>query len=216
MLRLPLVQTRYKRIKKAYKKRDICVLDVGSGNNSPSKFRKSFPGSIYHGIDLDDSYNYSKEDLENMDRFFKMDLTKLNFDEIPNNFYDAILFVQIIEHLQNGDKVIEALTEKLKQNAFIYIEYPSKKSTKFPSKKGTLNFYDDPTHVRLYDISELECLLKNNGFQVVQSGIRRDFFNILIMPLKIAHNLIKYGYVMGSVYWDWYGFAEFVWAQKKK
>ena len=57
--------------------------------------------------------------------------------------------------------------------------------------------------------------MEAQGMKVLQSGIRRDWRNILMMPVKIIHNKIKYGYVMGSVYWDWFGFAEFVYAEKK-
>lgn len=31
-------------------------------------------------------------------------------------------------------------------------EWPRINSTKFPSKKGTLNFFDDETHVRIYSL----------------------------------------------------------------
>ena len=191
------------------------MLDVGVGNHSPSQFKKYFPSSVYHGIDIDVNYNNTSDDVNKVDQFFKLDLTKLNFDDIPNNHYDGIMMAHIIEHLENGDQVISQLSTKLKSGGYIYIEYPSAKSVKFPTKQGTLNFYDDPTHVRLYNHIELGKSMKEDGFEIISSGIRRNYFNIMIMPLKMVHNKLKYKYVMGSVFWDLYGFAEYIWARKK-
>ena len=125
------------------------LLDVGAGNHSATKIKKHFPQCRYFGIDIVKDYNNSEEDFNLMEGFWEKDLTKLDFDDIPDHFFDAILMTHIIEHLQNGDKVINALLPKLKKGGYIYIEYPSANSVNFPSKKGTLNFYDDPTHVRI-------------------------------------------------------------------
>ena len=184
------------------------------GNHSPTQFKKLFPNSTYHGVDININYNNSEEDLKNIDRFFEIDLTTLKLDTIPDNYYDGIIMAHVIEHLKNGDEVIKALNKKLKVGGSIYIEYPSAKSVNFPSKEGTLNFYDDPTHCRIYTINELTTKMKENGFSIVSCGTRRNLFNILILPLKIVHNKLKYKYVMGSVYWDLYGFAEYIWAKR--
>jgi len=203
------------RFLKVFGNQKIKLLDVGVGNHSPSQFRKYFPTSIYHGIDLDINYNNTAEDIKNIDQFFQLDLTKLEFDEIPDNYYDAIVMAHIIEHLDNGYQVISKLSTKLKSGGYIYIEYPSAKSVNFPSKEGTLNFYDDPTHVKIYNLEEVSSAVIDDGFEIISKGVRRNLFNILIMPIKIIHNKIKYKYVMGSVYWDLYGFAEYIWARKK-
>ena len=145
------------------------MLDVGVGNHSPSQFKKYFPSSVYHGIDIDVNYNNTPDDVSKVDQFFKLDLTKLNFDEIPNNYYDGIIMAHIIEHLENGDQVISLLSTKLKSGGYIYIEYPSAKSIKFPTKQGTLNFYDDSTHVRLYNHIELGKAMKEDGFEILSS-----------------------------------------------
>ncbi|NBV95614.1 MAG: methyltransferase domain-containing protein, partial [Actinobacteria bacterium] len=72
----------------------------------------------------------------------------------PDNYFDGIWMVHVIEHLHNGDAVIQHLLPKLKSGGFLYIEYPGQKSTTLPSMHGTLNFKDDPTHVRVYSVNE--------------------------------------------------------------
>ena len=132
------------------------LLDVGVGNHSASKTVSLFPACEYYGVDLNKDYNNSDEDFKVMKSFYEMDLTKLDFHLIPNKYFDGIWIVHVIEHLHNGDKVIENLIEKLKTGGYIYIEYPGTKSTRLPSMYGTLNFYDDLSHVRLYSVKESE------------------------------------------------------------
>lgn len=197
------------------KKGQFVLLDIGAGNNSATNTKKWFPNCTYHGVDRDRNYNNNKKDFELMDQFFEIDLTQLNFDSIPDNYYDAIMMAHVIEHLPNGTEVIQALTPKLKPGGLIYIEYPGIKSTTLPSKKGTLNFFDDDTHCRIYSKIELYNTLMAASCIPLKGGTRRDIQNIFLIPVKLVHNKIKYGYVMGSVFWDLLGFAEFVLAKKK-
>jgi SAM-dependent methyltransferase len=206
---------KFRLIKKKFKNQNFKILDVGCGNHSATITKKNFPNCEYHGIDSRRDYNVSNEDFLLMKKFYEIDLSILNFDEIPNNFFDVIMMAHIIEHLKNGDEVILALLPKLKRGGVIYIEYPSERSVNFPSKPETLNFYDDPTHVRIYAVEELKLLLQKNDLIVKEAGIRRSLSNILLMPAKIIYNKLKKGFVPGSVYWDLYGFAEFVYAIKK-
>ncbi|GAL86453.1 SAM-dependent methyltransferase [Sporocytophaga myxococcoides] len=191
------------------------LLDIGAGNHSAANTKKWFPKCVYHGVDREKDYNNSETDLKLMDQFYEMDLTLLNFHNIPDNYYDAIMMAHVIEHLPNGTEVIKALVPKLKPGGLIYIEYPGIKSTTLPSKRGTLNFFDDNTHCRIYTKVELYNTLMSASCTPIKGGTRRDFQNMLLLPIKLFHNKIKYGYVMGSVFWDLLGFAEFVLARKK-
>jgi hypothetical protein len=81
--------------------------------------------------------------------------------------------------------------------------------------KGTLNFFDDDTHVRVYSLTELYNLFLKNNTEIIKGGTRRYIPNILMMPLKVIHNLIKYGKILPSIFWDFFGFAEFILIKKK-
>lgn len=210
-----MIPSRLKYIRKAFSGKEFNLLDVGSGNHSVTEAKKYFRNCHYFGIDITRNYNCDPKEFEQMDGFWEMDLTRLEFDAIPDHFFDAILMAHIIEHLPNGDRVMTALTAKLNPGGYIYLEFPSARSVKFPSRRGTLNFYDDPTHVRIYSHREVSELLRREGFDILSFGTRRDWRNIILLPVKVFHNIVKYGYVMGSVYWDIYGFAEYVWAQKR-
>lgn len=194
----------------------IKILDVGSGNASASLTKKSFKNSIYYGVDKTRDYNYKNNDFRLMEDFYELDLDKCDLSVIPNDFFDVIIMAHVIEHLENGERVLIELFKKLKYEGIIYIEFPSKRSERLPSMTDTLNFYDDPTHLRIYSYIDLSNLCLDNNLRVLESGNRRDLMNILMMPLKIPYHLIKYRHVKGSVFWDIFGFAEFVLAQKTK
>ena len=151
-----------------------------------------------------------------MDAFYEMDLTKLDFSTIPDNYFDAIQMAHVIEHLYNGDDVVKGLLPKLKRGGYIYLEYPGEKSTRLPSMEGSLNFKDDPTHVRVYSVKELSALFAANGCRVLKGQIRRNSWFMMAMPLRIIKCWVTGKKLQGNIFWDLLGFAEFVWAKKIK
>lgn len=202
-------------LKKAVEDKPFTMLDIGAGNHSPSKTTALFPNCIYYGLDLNKDYAYDERDIKALKGFYEMDLTLLQFDKIPDNFFDYINMAHIIEHLHNGDQVIEKMMSKLKKGGYVYIEYPGKKSTKLPSmKKGSLNFYDDNTHVRIYSVAELRQLFNKIGFTVISSGMRRSIYYILLMPFRLLGFAVKGKVIPGNVFWDFLGFAEYIYARK--
>lgn len=196
-------------------KQPFTLLDIGSGNQSASKTVALFPRCSYYGLDLSKKYNNNPADFAVMKDFFEMDLTLLKFDAIPDAFFDSILLVHVIEHLHNGDAVIEALLPKLAPNGFLYVEYPGNRSTRLPSMKGTLNYYDDSTHVRIYSVKELTSLFQAYHFEIVKSGTRRSWFYVFMTPFRIVFRWIRGREVTGNIFWDLLGFAEYLWVQKK-
>jgi SAM-dependent methyltransferase len=199
---------------KELKDKKITLLDVGAGSGSPTKTKKFFPNCEYHGIDKG-NYRNSENDFAAMHTYYEMDLTELEFSSIPNQYFDVIIMSHVIEHLKNGDDVIKGLIPKLKTGGRIYIEYPGLRSTKLPSMRDTLNFYDDPTHVRVYSVYEVSKLLQESGCNVLKSGTRRYWPFIALLPLTIVQQTIKHGYLPGGVFWDLLGFAEYVYAVKR-
>lgn len=122
----------------------------------------------------------------------------------------------VIEHLSNGEEVIEALIPKLKKGGIIYIEFPGIQSTKLPrASVGTLNFYDDDTHIRVYSLQEIYNTLSLKNMKFMSGGTRRRLIHLLIMPIIPFYSLYKFGFVDSSMFWDLLGFAEYCVFEKK-
>lgn len=201
-------------MKKSFGRRPFRLLDIGAGNHSATKTTSVFPNCEYHGVDMERDYNNSEQDFKAMKAFYEMDLTLLDFSSIPDSYFDGIWMVHVIEHLHNGDKVIEGLIKKLKPGGKMYVEYPGQKSTKLPSMYGTLNFYDDPTHVRIYSTTELSALFEAKGCRVLKKGMRRNGWFIAAMPIRIIGSFIRGKKLQGNIFWDLLGFAEYIWIEK--
>lgn len=202
-------------LRRSFGSKPFRLLDIGAGNHSATKAKRVFPLCEYHGVDMERDYNNDQEDFNQMAAFYEMDLTKLDFKSIPDNYFDGIWMVHVIEHLYNGDEVIKLLLPKLKPGGYMYVEYPGKRSTTLPSMYGTLNFKDDPTHVRIYSVEELSVLFAASQCMVLNSGTRRNAWFMLAMPFRIVMSLVKGKKIQGNIFWDLLGFAEYLWVQKK-
>ncbi len=209
-----LLPPRFQHFQKKFRDLPFDLLDVGCGSHSASLAKKWFPQCRYFGIDRTRAYENDANDFELMSGFYELDLTTVRFDEIPDASFDVLIMSHVIEHLPNGDAVLAALVPKLRKGGVLYLEFPSRRSLKLPSMKGTLNFYDDPTHCRIYSVDELSRLLVSHSCQIVKSGVRRDWIRVILLPLHIVYSKLKFGYVPGSVFWDLFGFADFIYAQR--
>lgn len=189
------------------------ILDVGCGNHSPSETKSNFKNVVYHGIDIEKNPDYFESDLNAIDKFYLMDLDKLNFTDIEDNSYDIIIMNHVIEHIHHGEEVLMQLFLKLKKGGYFYIECPYEKSVNFPSVKGTLNFYDDKTHVRMYTLKDIRNCF-DDSVTIVSSGRVRSIINLLLTPYKMIKSKIQRGYVRGYVYWDLFGFGNYILIKK--
>ena len=149
-----------------------------------------------------------------MAKYYSLDLSNDNLESIPNNYYDIVIMSHIIEHLHNGLKIVEFLIQKIKSGGKIYIEFPSERSLSLPSMSGSLNFCDDPTHVRIYKIADLANLLLENNFRIIRAGTRRDKVMILTFPFRLLLKFVIGRKIGGGDFWDVTGFASYVYAKK--
>jgi SAM-dependent methyltransferase len=190
------------------------ILDIGCGNGFPTKTKKNYPNCIYHGVDKTRDYNNSQDDLSKCDQFFLLDIEQPEeLEKLKDTFYDVIHCSHILEHVQNGDQSLKVLIKKLKPGGVVYIETPSERSLRLPSMRGTLNFYDDPTHVRFWSLQDLKDLLVSNQLDILKFGIRRSWKRMILMPLFFLHASIRRK-PFASVFWDVTGFAHYVLAKK--
>jgi SAM-dependent methyltransferase len=197
-------------------KKEFRLLDVGCGNHSPSTAKKYFPRVKYFGIDRT-IFDNDEADLGAMDTFYRLDLETSSLSEVPDAHFDVILMTHVLEHLRNGLDVLEKLAgSKLKPGGQIYVEFPGVKSLSLPSMEGTLNFCDDDSHVRLYDVKEVANKLLGVGCKIQRAGTRRCWDRMLLLPFGYAYaRCFQRRRSTASLFWDLLGFAEFVLAERR-
>jgi SAM-dependent methyltransferase len=93
----------------------------------------------------------------------------------------AITCMHLVEHLTDLTQLIQEVKRLLKSGGQVYFETPHPKSLTLASPKGkgagtfTLNFYDDPTHVKPVAVGALAQLLRDAGLEVIESGTSRNW-----------------------------------------
>lgn len=143
------------------------VLDVGCWNNSPKITKTINPYIYYVGIDIWD-YNQKKESIEAADEYLIC---------IPESFsqtissakgeYDAVISAHNIEHCNAPYETLYAMCTKVKKGGLLFMAFPSERSVSFPSRRGTLNFYDDKTHIYLPEFEKIVNIVQESGFKIV-------------------------------------------------
>jgi len=100
---------------------------------------------------------------------------------------DAVTCMHVVEHLRDLMPLLRETARLLKPGGRAYFETPHPRSLSMPSATGrfTLNFFDDPTHVRLIELGELRTLGKSAGLAVGDSGVSRNWLFAAAHPLFV-------------------------------
>jgi ubiquinone/menaquinone biosynthesis C-methylase UbiE len=107
----------------------------------------------------------------------------------PDGSMNAVTCMHLVEHLQTIEPLMREIARVLAPGGRIYFETPHPKSLKVPSAKGpaagmfTLNFFDDPTHVRVVTVETLAESARSAGLAVVSSGISRNWIFAALHPV---------------------------------
>lgn len=115
-------------------------------------------------------------------------------DRLPwgDREFDAITCMHVVEHLQEPRRLVSEAARLLKPGGRIYVETPHPKSLTTMSATGggagtvTMNFFDDPTHVRVVTTDALSRDLKVVGLVPEVSGVSRNLFFAAAYPLYAA------------------------------
>jgi len=193
------------------------LLDVGCGLISPYRLYETFADRFeYYGVDIQDIRAY----LPKAWHFTRLDVEK-DLLPFPDDYFDVIIVSHIIEHLHYSVKALQEVRRVVKKGGLIYCEAPSLASLLIPSislglpKVGTMNFYDDPTHIRPYSKVALTRLLEMSGFKVLKTGTHRNWLKVLASPGGVIIALVSRDRnLLASFMWDIFGFANFAVATK--
>jgi len=192
--------------------REASILDVGCGNNSPFIIKKILPTCSYTGIDVGD-YNQTQPIIA--DDYIvtsPMNFAKTIFD-LPKK-YDAVISSHNLEHCDDRDATLSAMLSALKIGGKIYLSFPCEQSVFFPSRNGTLNYYDDPTHKLIPPaIEDIFRIMKKNRLKINYSIVNYKpkilwFFGFLNEPFSKMLNKN----LLGT--WEYYGFESIIVATK--
>ena len=106
----------------------------------------------------------------------------------PNGSMDSITCMHLVEHLQDMNVLLREIARLLNPGGRVYFEMPHPKTLALPSLGQsdipfTMNFHDDPTHVRMVTTEELAEAAKKAGLRVESAGTSRNWLFAASHPL---------------------------------
>lgn len=188
------------------------VLDVGCGNDSPRRIKTLAPDIHYTGIDVSD-YNQHSQSLADAYFITTPHAFADTIYHLPDTF-DIVIWNHNIEHCNYPYRVLLSIIFRMARGARLYIAMPCAASVTFPSRRGTLNYYDDWTHQHLPpDIAQITAVMNSYGLRILvnQHRYRPKLWaaiGLIQEPFSAAHKKV-YG---GT--WALYGFETVLWATK--
>ena len=175
---------------------DSTVLSIGCEEGRTLRKFLVLRGDLkFTGIDIVDRRN----DLPDQVSFAQCDVTQVAFP-FPDDYFDAIVMIHLIEHLSTFDNLLQEAMRVLKRRGKMYLETPGIRKLFLPSIRVGLktqphvamNFLDDYSHVSLFTIGKLAYLLMEHGFILRKVGIMRNVGVLLISPMVALVGLLTW------------------------
>jgi 2-polyprenyl-3-methyl-5-hydroxy-6-metoxy-1,4-benzoquinol methylase len=179
---------------KPYLEPGMKILDFGCGKGAFSQ-RLIDAGMIVDACDID-----TDQILAKVSKKIRLDLNKTEITETVTEKYDAVIAMEIIEHLQNPWKYIEDCTKILDKGGLIVFSTPN--ISNFVSRmrflmRGTLIAFEknDFAHGHITPLSyiQLENLFSSFGLEIVAKGYAGD------IPIFHFHGLSTFVLVRNTL-----------------
>lgn len=157
------------------------ILEVGCGEGLFGFLCKQKMGAEFWGIELiEDAAVKAKDKLD------KVLIGNIELDElyIPDNYFDCIVFNDVLEHLQYPWIVLDKIKRYLKPGGYAVASIPNMRY--YEIVKGLLfrkewEYEDagimDKTHLRFFTIKSIRKMFERSGYSVLSlEGIRHEVF----------------------------------------
>lgn len=154
------------------------ILDVGCGlGYNLLKIKDS--GAELHGIDI------AADSLEYVAEHITPHVKEASCEQIPypDDFFDSLLFCEVIEHLDDEGPTLQEIKRVLKPGGKLIVTTPALEGCRSRSKLKMLgHHHGGERHARDgYYMHELTSLLEQHGFQVTEKKIGMFLLSELIM-----------------------------------
>jgi SAM-dependent methyltransferase len=190
------------------------VLDVGCGNNSPRDAKVLRPDLVYTGLDVGD-YN-QQDSIRYADSYILVSPAEFaNAISAHEGRMDAVVSSHNLEHSDDPAAVLSGMVAALRPGGRLFLAFPCEASVRFPSRRGTLNFFDDATHKT---VPVWETVLGTLGTRGIALEYARQRYRPWLLA-GLGAALEPLGWLLrrnmpGGSTWALYGFESVVWGQR--
>lgn len=162
--------------------KSLKILDYGCGVGTLSLYLAD-KGHFLTGVDISsNAINSAKKNsraigLEKNSKFYTLN----EWNNLKkSNYYDLIISLEVIEHVENDRYLLKSFNDYLKHNGYLLLSTPTTNAPLY--RLGLLQKFDkDVGHLRRYEISNLLAMITDCGFKIISSTktegiIRNSFF----------------------------------------
>ncbi len=157
------------------------ILDAGSGPGVFSfELARRYPEARVLGIDILEESIAACRHISDQTGTANVDFQVEQITSLQkNNFFDLVLCVDILEHVEDDLAVLKALYDSVAPDGVLVLHVPAL-YRRYPIWKKSLNF-DVETHVRIgYEKEDIQNKVKNSGFIIQSSGFTYGFWETLV------------------------------------
>jgi methionine biosynthesis protein MetW len=139
------------------------VLDFGCGNGT--FLDKMIEGNWEaYGLDVD-----PKAIDHCRSKGINANVGDIDSQNYPDNFFDVITINHVIEHVHEVDALLKSCYKVLKKGGKLVIATPNTESWQHNVYKEHWLQLDPPRHLHIFNINNLEQVVKRNDFSIVKS-----------------------------------------------
>lgn len=155
------------------------ILEFGSGEGNFGNALKLRNDAEVWGIEIDE--NAAKISQQKLHKVVVGDALQ-KIKELPNNYFDAIIFNDVLEHLYDPYSALEKLKNKLSPTGVIVASIPNIRFFRFffdfvfkGNWEYTPNGIMDKTHIRFFTKKSIDGLFSKQGYTIItKKGINKS------------------------------------------
>lgn len=156
------------------------VLDVGTGS---AEFMHTLQKAGYDVYGVDPSQGA----VEHARKSFGEHVHQGTIEQVafPEESFDAVTFIHVLEHVQNPDQTIAETARILKPGGFLLIEVPHLDSVGFRLSGKRWLGLDIPRHLYHFSNKALRYILEKHGLEVIE----HSYFSFRVSPAYLVVSL---------------------------
>lgn len=171
-----------------YINKNDMVLDLGCGSGQ-SAIKAAKRAKKVIGLDFDDALLKLAAESSRRSRIKNVTFQKANLEEnlkYKSNSFDKIIFLDVLEHLNNRDRILKVIKRILKNGGLLFLGVPNKNTSwkKLQERVGVC-YFSDPDHKVEFSEAEIIDLLKKHGFNVKSVG-----YSTIDTPWRSLYDLV--------------------------
>lgn len=158
------------------------VLDFGCGNGDLANHLASQGNDVF-GVDIDISQSLIKYPSL---KFFNLVNKNIPFSDAS---FDKAYARDVLEHVDDPTHYIREINRVLKIGGLFYVSVPHHLSEKILLKIKP-EYFSEIGHKRVFAPGQMEKMLENNGFRIVDRQRRKFFLNLVLIVLFLRKKSI--------------------------